>query len=110
MAFDQHRRLQGFQQAVGNCAGGFWLVNIIQQYGEFIAPQARDADLGLGVDILGEQVRSTHAAGEASRDFSQQHIAGTVAQGVIDTLEIVQVEKQQGDHLALAFGYPQQQL
>ena len=54
-------------------------------------------------------VTVAHAIGQALADLAQQQVPGTVPQGIVDALEIIQVQKQQRQHLLVAFGQPQQQ-
>src|SRR5882672_12038217 len=83
----QHRQYAfGHPQAV--LTAGYRL----QYHDEFIAAEARD-----GVD-------SADDAAEPLRNFLEQFVARTMAQGVIDGLESIQIQKHQGERLATSVG------
>ena len=44
----------------------------------------------------GHRIRGAHAAGQSLTRLHQQPVTPFVPQGVVDTLEVVQVQKQQG--------------
>jgi hypothetical protein len=50
----------------------------------------------------GEQVAGARDVGDARRDVAQHAVARAVAERVVDQLEVVQVQVEQGDLLALA--------
>jgi hypothetical protein len=54
----------------------------------------------------GENVRLAHRAGKPLRDRLQQRIAGVVTEGVVDALEVIEVEEQASDVIALCARLP----
>ena len=65
-------------------------LDVRQQHDEFVAAQAAD-----GVDLA-------HAGAHARRHFAQHDVAGLVAMGVVDRLELVEVEEHHGAAVLLA--------
>ena len=65
--------------------GGFLgvLAQVFQHHHEFVAAQARHG------------VALAHAGGQALGDLLQQQVADVVAEGVVERLEVVQVDEQQ---------------
>ena len=74
--------VNGLANAVGHALGLFQRTTFEQQ-AEFVAAQARDG------------VRGTHARLQQAGDVAQQPVAGAVAAGVVDHLELVEVDVQQ---------------
>ena len=66
--------------------------DVLQQHGELVAAEARDRVLG------------PHARLHALSDGDQQPVAGVVTEAVVDRLELVQVEEQDGDRGPAAVG------
>ncbi len=75
-------RLQAVEDPVRELLGLVDGGDIAQDDGELVAPQTRDG------------VRSARARQQAAPDLAQQLVAGTVPQGVVDGLEMVQVQAQ----------------
>ena len=84
LVVDEHRLVQGHQQLAGDLLAGFQ-VGVVQQHGELIAGEARQAAAGAQA--------VTQAPGQAD----QQFVAGLVAEAVVDPLEVVDVHQQQAD-------------
>ena len=61
-----------------------------EQYGELVSPEPGHHP-GAGATALVEEPLSGHA---------QQQVTGTVPEGVVDVLEVVEVEQQHGGRLA----------
>ena len=57
-----------------------------------------------------DYIALAHATRQALGDFLQQQVAGTVAEGVVDALEVVQVEKHQRQQLIVSPRQAQQQV
>ena len=89
--------LAGLGQLFGHQGGVAGAFHGVQDQGELIAPEA------------GERVALAHLATQAPRRFLQHPIPGQVSQAVIDGLEAVQIQEQQG-HLALLATGPAQRL
>jgi len=72
------------------CREGEGLIEVgpRQQYGELVAAEA------------GEQVAATQGRSQALPDHGQQLVSGVVAQAVVDLLEPVEIEQQQGQRIA----------
>ena len=104
----------GLQQAVekplGHLAHGVVVLHLVQHHSKLVAAQARHIDTRLAVDIVGHHVTVAHAAGQPLRHFLQQEVTGAVTQGVVDALEIVQVEEHQGERFVIAPRQAQQQV
>ena len=89
----QHQRpLHFFDQLLGQTARAGADVFGQEQHDEFVATEA--GDLG----ALPAQSFDRHA--DAHRQLAQHFVAGLVAQGVVDALEVVQVHEQQGQFAA----------
>ncbi len=54
--------------------------------------------------IAAGQVHRPHVAGQANRELAQHLVAGVVAEAVVDLLEVVDVQHQGGDRLAVLDG------
>jgi len=97
MAIELERRGQLLQQACRQtlcCVGrGVW-----QQQGEFVAAQS--------VDLVGPAYDLAHAFGNPL----QQQVATVMAETVIDFLETVQVQEEQGQGLGAAYAVAEQVL
>jgi len=78
-----------FMNPVRNGGGLVQCLQMLKQYGEFIAA------------IAGDQVMRAQTAAQALGDGHQQAVAKTVAQAVIDQLETVEVQEQHGEALLL---------
>ena len=78
------------QNALGHHGGVFGLLNPHQQQDELVAPQA------------GHGVLVAHLAPQAVGGLLQQLVARRVAQAVVDVLEVVQVQEQEGQALLFA--------
>ena len=89
MAVEKHRFRKQFAQGIGQrlylaadrLAGA---LQAAEQYHKLIAAQARHG------------VLHAHAGFQAGGDDFQHGVANGVAEGVVDVLEVVQVQKQQG--------------
>ncbi|PMQ09809.1 hypothetical protein JaAD80_25430 [Janthinobacterium sp. AD80] len=82
------------QQAVENLPGDavhlLQVVEVGQDHREFIAAQAR------------HRVRLAHAHADAPRRLDQQDVALVVAEGIVDFLEVVEVDEQDGHAAGIA--------
>ena len=65
-------------------------MRVLQQERKLVAAEA------------GRRVRRPQALLQAERDLDEQLVAGRVAEAVVDRLEVVEVEEQQGDVVAAA--------
>ena len=65
------------------------LVDLLEQHHEFVAAETRD------------DVRCAQALPQPCADLAQQHVAGLVAQRVVDDLEPVEVDEQHGELAAV---------
>ena len=79
---DAHRRLEAFDDALGQLLGADVVAAVEQQH-EFVATAAR------------RQRMLGHQPAQAVADLHQQLVADLVAEAVIDALEVVQVEVEQ---------------
>ncbi len=91
MFLDQDREQRGPQQFVSHArsTGG---IGVGQQQNEFVASQAR------------HRVLFTHGRLQAGGEFNQHLITDAVTQGIVDVLEMVQVQKHQGYRMLRALG------
>lgn len=89
LAFHPVGLAQHFDDALGQALGAPWVAAGVQQQGELVAAQARQA-----VAVL--QVRA-----QARHHLQDQAVAGLVAEGVVDVAEVVQVEVAEGQAAAL---------
>ena len=97
MAVDIERRPDGFEDALGECAGVGRTPRHGLQDGELVAAEA-----GHRVEVAG--------AGEQARaDGLQQGVAGRVAERVVDRLELVEVDAQEREPVAVT-AQPHQRL
>jgi len=63
--------------------------------------------------IAAGYIASTDSALEQSAQFLQHEVAGTVPEGIIDALEVIKIDHDDGKRVAVAFGpqqFPGQQL
>ncbi|MNP72929.1 hypothetical protein D3C76_1695700 [compost metagenome] len=74
--------LQQTDQACAEAIDFAAVIHAIEHQDEFVTPQARDQ-----VDIAG-------AVAQAGRHLLQYGVTGGVAEGVVDRLEVVQVQQQ----------------
>ena len=81
---DAERPIEGRQQRARHLLGTHG-AGTVQEYGEFVAAQARDGVLSL-----------EHIA-EARADLLQEQVAILMAEGVVNFLEPVEVDHQQGN-------------
>lgn len=85
-----HRFRQFSQQAFGDVAGMLLGIRPADQHGEFVAAEARHAILG------------AHAMAQPLGHVLQDEVAGIVAMGIVDRLEVIQVDQQQRHAVAVA--------
>ena len=82
----------GVAERGAHAAGGHRRLRLVldagAEDGELVAAEARD------------QVAVAHGAAQPVRDLDQQPVAGLVAEAVVDDLEVVEVEEEDGDALA----------
>ena len=90
MAGEIERRLERLQHAPAEQLGVDRVLDADEHDAELVAADPRH-----GVDLA-------HAGAEPHRDLLEQEIARGMAEGVVDVLEAVEVEKQQGRHVAPA--------
>ena len=84
-ALELDRSPQLGRQALGGRNGVVDAVDAIEQHRELVAALSRR-------DVAGPD-----RADESVGDFDQQPVAGAVTQRVVDDLEVVEVEEQEGD-------------
>ena len=95
VAVELQRALDRLQEATGQLARlglGVHRVEPGAQHRELVAAEASD------------DVTRSHRLLEAVRDLSEQLVAGVVAESVVDVLEPVDVQEQDGDAGAVTFG------
>ena len=92
VALDHERRLERGQEVVRDVVGGGAgvVVEVGQQQHELVAA------------VAGEQVGRARAGRQARRDLAQQLVAGGVAERVVDELEAVEVDVEDGAGVAVA--------
>ena len=76
-------RGEGHRHALGQRDGG-GLVDVLADDDELVAAEA------------GDEVARAHGRAQPARDLDEQLVAGRVAEGVVDDLEVVQVEEEAG--------------
>ena len=81
---------EGLEDAVRGVGRLLDAVDVLEQERKFVAAEAR------------RRVRGADARGEALRDLGQHLVAGRVTEAVVDRLEVVEVEEDDGDALVLA--------
>jgi len=86
------------QQPLGDLGGVLFDIRAGQQYCKFIPTQAC------------RHVAAAHQVAQALTERTQQQIAGIVAVAIVDGLEVVQVDEQQGDGFTAASGIAQRHL
>src|SRR5690606_36534789 len=84
MLVELDRLLQGLEDLLSHMGDGVGVLHIGQPDGELVAAEA------------GDGVLFTYAPFEPVGNGRQKDIAGVMPQGVVDTLELVEVEEQQG--------------
>nr|GEU28309.1 hypothetical protein [Tanacetum cinerariifolium] len=84
------RRLQAVDDLLGDLLHPLRFVELGKDHREFIAAQAR------------HRIGRPHARADAARRLHQQDVALVVAQGVVDFLEVVEVDEQDGQPRVLA--------
>ena len=94
LALDHEGRVQRVQQLAGDVGGGVGGFHAAEQECELVAAQP------------GHRVGAAQLAAQARGDVPQQDVAGLVAEGVVDLLEVVEVHHQQGQVVLLALGHP----
>ncbi len=90
LAADVDRQRHGLGHGEGHVGGLVGALDVGQQHDELVAAQPAD-----GVDLA-------HAGAHPQRHFTQHDVAGLVAVGVVDGLELVEVEEHDGGAAALA--------
>ena len=91
-AGEDHGLGQRFQDLARHRAGLIFRRQSFREHGEFVAAESRDH-----VDLA-------HTGGEPFRDRTQYFIARVVAEAVVDVLEAIQIEEQDGQHFSAALG------
>lgn len=91
LAVHQHRLAEGIKYFLSNHRHRFPGMNIMENDNKLIATQPGD---GIG---------TTHRGKEPPGHLFQHMIAGFMAQGVINHLEIVEIQKEQGQFMAMPF-------
>ena len=81
LAAEHERRCEGFQNTFSNLAGGIRPIQPRQHHKEFITSQS------------GNGTGASQATGDPACGFNQQGVAGIVAEGVVDVLEVIQVQE-----------------
>ena len=85
---------EDFQEASGDDGGIFGAGEAVEEDDEFIAAEA-----GGGMRRPRRSARSPErtACGRRPADFLEQEVAGIVAEAVVDVLEAVQVQEEDGE-------------
>jgi len=91
-ALDADRRRQRGQYPIGHLQAFRSSRDRLQYDDELIAAQSRD------------RVDPAHDVAQPLRNFLEQFVARTMAQGVIDGLESIQIQKHQSERLAASVG------
>jgi hypothetical protein len=89
VAFDLERRADGVDQAMRGVARGIPPLQARQHHGKLVTAQA------------GQGVVFTQLAAQALAQLAQQFVAKGMAEGVVDVLEVVQVQAQCGGQLGV---------
>ena len=89
-AADLERCDERFRDALGDHHRFGAVVQAVEQHRELVAAEA------------GEHVVAAHDRLHPVRDLDEEGVAGAVAEGVVDELEVVEVEVQHADHRAVA--------
>src|SRR5439155_26145389 len=84
-AFERHRRGERVLDAARHVLRVGRTDDLLEQYGELVAPEPR------------HDIARPHARSQASRDLRQQAIAGRVVEVIVDRLELVGVDEQDGE-------------
>ena len=92
LAGDRDRHLEAAHQALGEIDGRDGIADVLDQDRELVAAEARG------------RVGRPHGLQQADGDRLQHLVAGGVAEAVVDRLEVVEVEEDDGDAGALARG------
>ena len=80
------RELEGLHDALGDRLGGaLCVVGVVQAHGELVAAEA------------GDLVLRAHARAQAIGDRDEQLVADRVAERVVDGLEVVDVDEEDGE-------------
>jgi hypothetical protein len=77
------------------------VIDIGEHDRELVAAQPREVHARFVQRRPGDEVAATQLLLEAVGDRMQQVIAGGVAEGVVDALEVVEIEEQEGDLVML---------
>ena len=86
------RWLQRSEQPLRGPCGVAGLAQLLEEHGEFVAPQA------------GDRVRRAQGVREPLGDRDQETVAGAVPEAVVDGLEAVEIAEQHGDRGAGSLG------
>ncbi len=90
--------------ALGQGQGVLAMLQMGHQQGEFVATQAGQVDLLVQGIAARHHVGGAHRLAQPVRHQLQQQVPGTMAQGVVDVLEAVQVHEQHRQLVLLAAG------
>ena len=95
LMIDGQRRGQAGEDALGRAGGELLVVDVFDQDHEFIAAEA------------GDGVLLAHAVEQARGDLLEHRVAHRVTKGVVDVLEVVEVEKHHRHHVVVPAGAAQ---
>ena len=101
---DQDRLRQRRDEAAGDAGSIGAALEVAEQHDELIAPQPRDAAVVHLGSVPGDRVANAQQTGKARAHGTQQFVARTVAECVVDALEVVEVDEHDGDFSLVLFG------
>jgi hypothetical protein len=78
--------------------------NAVGQHAQHLVGDVRDQDREFVSAQAREYLIAAHLPADLAGHPDQHRVAGAVAEGIVDVLEIVQVEEQQGDARIVALG------
>ena len=98
MAVELERMFEVFLNSLGDAHGVAHVLEVLEQDRELVAAQPRD---GMLPSHPRHRVHRPHAPLQTFGDRDQKPIADLVAEAVVDQLEPVEVEEQDGKRLAV---------
>jgi len=76
-------------------------VQLVEDDSKFVSSQSRYIDLGIATGIAADRITVANRVRQAPGHLNKQLVASTNTQRVVNSLEIVQVDKQQGQGMAI---------